>query len=101
MLVSLKFTADFSRGCAGRGSATYFSRPIPNTSLPANRLLEIRPSYPIGPGLCTTVQAAFRETPSSTSVHKPAARNLQLRQVLHCDLRPLSVAIGGILPCSV
>jgi hypothetical protein len=37
-----------------------------------------------------------------TSMHRPAAaRKLQLWQVLHCYLRPLSVWIGGILPGSV
>src|SRR5215207_4690576 len=62
----------FRGGVQVRGSATHFSRPTPILAF-ANCLWETRPSSHIGPVLCTPVETAFRETPSSTSVYKHAA----------------------------
>jgi hypothetical protein len=73
MLASLKPGADFSRGCAGRrlGNLLFATHPLALDSRIDSERRAL--AFPIGPGLRTTVETDFRETPSSTLVYKPAA----------------------------
>jgi hypothetical protein len=95
MLVSVKLAAIFSRWCASRriGYLLFATLPYPrNSRIDSERRVLAAILLRLYAGLW---KRRSEKPLLGTSVHKLTARNLQLRQVLHCDLRLLSVGGGG------